>query len=73
MSEMDLGRTIYAIMEKKMMKQAAVARAAGYTPKSFNAILRKRKIIRPEDVVRICKALEVSPNSLFGWEDGPAA
>ncbi len=64
---MTLQETIYSIMANKKMKQSLVAQAAGYDPKTFNAMLRKRKVIKPEDILRICKALEVSPNDLFGW------
>lgn len=59
---------IYDIMAEKKMKQSSVARGAGYSPKAFNAMLRGRKVIRLEDVPRICASLEVSPNTLFGWE-----
>ena len=56
---------IYKIIDEKCLKQSAVARAAGYDPKKFNALLRGRKMTS-EDVVPICKALGVTPNELFG-------
>lgn len=65
---MKLVDRIYLIMESKNMKQSAVARAAGYSPKMFNAILRERKILRAEDIAKICLALDVSPNELFGFQ-----
>ncbi len=70
---MTLQETIYSIMASKKMKQSLVAQAAGYDPKIFSAMLRKRRIIKPEDISRICKALEVTPNELLGWEDEPVA
>lgn len=47
---------IYKIIDEKCLKQSAVARAAGYDPKKFNALLRGRKKMTSEDVVPICKA-----------------
>ena len=52
---------IYKIIDEKCMKQSAVARAADYDPKKFNALLRGRKKMTSEDVVPICKALGVTP------------
>ena len=63
---------IYKIIDEKCLKQSAVARAAGYDPKKFNALLRGRKRLTSDDVVPICKALGVTPNELFGI-DHPAA
>ena len=34
--------TIYKVIDEKCLKQSAVARAAGYEPKVFNAMLRGR-------------------------------
>ncbi|UNI72456.1 MAG: Cro/C1-type HTH DNA-binding domain protein [Chaetfec virus UA24_244] len=66
---MTLQENIYNIMANKKMKQSLVARAAGYDPKTFNAMLRKRKAIKSDDILHICKALEVTPNVLFSWEE----
>ena len=57
---------IYKIIDEKCLKQSAVARAAGYDPKKFNALLRGRKRLTSDDVVPICKALGITPNELFG-------
>lgn len=54
--------TIYKVIDEKCLKQSAVARAAGYEPKVFNAMLRGRKRMTSDDVVPICKALGVTPN-----------
>lgn len=58
--------TIYKVIDEKCLKQSAVARAAGYEPKVFNAMLRGRKRMTSDDIVPICKALGVTPNELFG-------
>lgn len=46
---------IYKIIDEKCLKQSAVARAAGYDPKKFNALLRGRKILTSDDVVPILR------------------
>lgn len=65
---MELADRIYEIIEEKHLKQSSIATAAGFTPKIFNSMLRKRKMIRPEHIVPICKALGVTPNELFGFD-----
>lgn len=65
----DFTETIYKIMAEKKMNQSAVARAAGFSPKTFNAMLRGRKIVRQEFITPICRALEVTPNELFGYKE----
>lgn len=66
---MDFAETIYKIMAQKHMNQSAVARAAGFHPKTFNAMLRGRKVVRQEFILPICQALGVSPKELFGYEE----
>lgn len=65
---MTVAENIYKIIEEKSLIQAGVAEKAGYTPKSFNDMLRGRKLILADDVLRICKALDITPNELFGFE-----
>lgn len=60
---------IYSVLRQKKMNQSAVARAAGFSPKEFNNMLRGRKLIRMDDVTPICRALEVTPNELFGYKE----
>lgn len=63
---MGVSENIYKIMKDKKMKQSAVARAAYMDPKEFNAILKRRKLLREEHIPMICAALEITPNELFG-------
>ncbi len=53
-------------IEKKGLKQKAVAERAGYSPKKFSDMLNNRSIIRSSDILKISKALDVTPNDLFG-------
>ena len=70
---MTVSERIYKIMESKCMNQSAVARAAGFTPKAFNNMLRGRKTIKTEYLLSICDALSVTPNELFGLADDARA
>ncbi|WP_414626949.1 helix-turn-helix domain-containing protein [Gemmiger sp.] len=54
---MQVTDTITKIISDRCMKQSAVARAAGYTPKQFNDLPHGRKRFTADDVVPICKAL----------------
>lgn len=69
---MDIQARIYQVIEEKCLKQSAIAVAAGFTPKSFNALLRKRKAVRPEYIGPICAALGITPNYLFGFDEKEA-
>ncbi|MCD8085776.1 MAG: helix-turn-helix transcriptional regulator [Clostridiales bacterium] len=70
---MDIRDRIYSYLESNNLSQAAVARAAGLTPKQFNDILKGRATLHPEYVVPICKAMRCTPNELFGYgeEESP--
>ena len=69
---MPVTQTINQIITDRCLKQAAVARAAGYTPKQFNDLLKGRKRFTADDVVPICKALSITPNELFRYSKHPA-
>ncbi len=70
---MIVSEVIYKVIDEKCMKQSAVARAAGYDPKVFNAMLKGRKRMTSDDVVPICKALGITPNELFGIDPKKSA
>lgn len=53
------------IIEERGLKQCAVAKKAGYSIQTFNAMLNGRRIIKPIDVLAIATALDVTPNDLF--------
>lgn len=58
---------IYNYMARHHMNQAAVARAAGFTPAKFNDMLRGRIRILAAHINPSCKALRCRPNELFGY------
>lgn len=55
------------IINERGLKQKAVGEKAGYTERQFSNILCGRKRIEPDDVKRICDALNVTPNDLYGF------
>lgn len=54
------------IIELRGLKQRVVAERAGFSVQQFSALLNHRKVIKDTDVVAIARALEVTPNDLFG-------
>lgn len=66
---MSVPERILGIIEEKNMCQSRVARRADIDPKLFNAMLHGRKIIRPEHINPICRALGVTPNDVFLGDD----
>lgn len=66
---MSVGEIIREMIRDKGFKQYVIARKIGMDAKIFNAMLNNRKIIRAEDLILICKAIECSPNQLLGYEE----
>lgn len=62
-----LSGRICEIMRQKKMKQSLIAVTAGYDAKMFNRMLRGKRRIDANDVIKIARALEISPNELFGY------
>lgn len=57
---------IKKIIARRGLKQKVVAELAGFSVQQFSALLNHRKVIKDVDVVAIARALEVTPNELFG-------
>lgn len=57
------------IIRDKGLKQCVVAEWAGYHPKTFSNLLNGRKVITDLDVQKISRALNATPNQLFGILD----
>lgn len=56
------------IIKDRGLKQNAVAIKAGYNPKTFNALINGKKIMRETDIYKIAIALDVTPNQLFNYQ-----
>lgn len=59
-------QNVLKIIQDTGVKQCVIAERAGYTKQQFNGMLNGRKIIKAMDVLRIARALNVTPNELFG-------
>ncbi len=66
---MSVADNIYKIIKEKMLVQSAVAIKAGYDAKTFNNMLKGRKLILADDIVKISRALDVTPNELYGYDE----
>lgn len=67
-----LATNIELIIENKGLKKKSVAVKAGYTKQQFSNLINGRKTIKPEDIIKIAMALEVTPNDLFGFSNKTA-
>lgn len=56
------------IMESGM-KQKVVAERAGFTEQMMTDMLNGRKVIKAEFIPAFCRALGVTPNRLFRWDE----
>ena len=56
---------IRRIIDAKGIKQKAVASRAGYSEKTFSAMMNGRRTIKADDILKIANALSVEPNALF--------
>lgn len=67
-----LATNIELIIEDKGLKKKSVAVKAGYSQQQFSNLINGRKTIKPEDIIKIAMALEVTPNDLFGFSNKTA-
>lgn len=61
-----VANNIRKILDDRGLKQKAIAEKAGYSEKQFSNLLCERKKMNPEDILKIAKVLEVTPNDLYG-------
>ena len=54
------------ILREKGMKQKHLAEKADISEKTMSAMMNGRREIHHEEIVRICNAIEVTPNDLYG-------
>ena len=64
---------IARILNEKGLKQAAVAKKAGYSMQVFCNIVNDYRNILPQDIMRIASALEVEPIELLNKEKSKGA
>ena len=59
---------IKRVIEEKCLKQASIAKQAGYTVQQFSAMVNGRKLVKDTDIDKIATALNVDTNELFKKE-----
>lgn len=64
---------IRSCIREKGMVQGIVAERAGFTQKQFSDMLHGRKTIMAEYMPDIAKALGVSINKIYGWNEEKAS
>lgn len=62
-----VGDKINEIIKAKHLKQSAVGQAAGYDIRRFNDLIHGRRRITADDIIPICKVLDITPNELFEY------
>lgn len=60
-----IGNQLYTIRKSAGLTQAEVAEAAGLSDRTYADIERGSVNMRTETVLRICKALQITPNDIF--------
>ena len=60
-----MGKRIARRRKELGMTQDEVAEKAGLTPQTVSSAERGTKALRPENIVRLCQALKVTPNDLL--------
>ena len=60
-----IGNQLYTIRKSAGLTQAYVAEAAGLSDRTYADIERGSVNMRTESVLRICKALQITPNDIF--------
>lgn len=61
-----VAENVERIIREKGLKKRSVAEKANFTPNEFSAMLHGRKLILAEHVIALARALDQSPNDLYG-------
>lgn len=69
-TEQAIVTSIKNVIKVKGFKQKAVAERAGFNQRAFSDMLHGRKTMKAVDMAAIARALDVTPNELFGIDTG---
>ena len=61
----EIGNRLYAARKRKGLSQAEVAEKAKLSDRTYADIERGKVNMRVETAIRICEALQITPNDLF--------
>lgn len=64
-----IGNNLYEIRNKKLMSRAEVAEKANLSDRTYADIERGSVNMRIETVLKICDALNITPNDIFVTEE----
>lgn len=64
-SNMPVAGRLKEVIEEKSLKQAAVAKKAGYKAQELNDMLKGRRLIKACDVPNIAKVLHVKVDEIY--------
>lgn len=65
-TEIDLANRIRAIINERGLKQKFIAEHMDISPKKLSDMLNGHMRIYPEGIFKICSALGVTPNDIYG-------
>lgn len=60
-----VANNIKRILEETGTKHKKAAELCGYNAQTFSAMLNGRKTIKTEDIIALCRGLNVEPNDLY--------
>ena len=66
-----LRHVVKAQMKASGIKQGYIAQNCDYDPTFFSNILNGYRALRPEDIDKICRGLDITPDQAFGWDPIP--
>ena len=69
----EIGTKLLSIRKSTGLTQAEVAELAGLSDRTYADIERGSVNMRAETILRICKALHITPNEIFTEKDSPLA
>ncbi len=69
----EIGNRLYSIRKSLGLTQAEVAEASGLSDRAYADIERGSVNMRTESVLKICQALNITPNDLFVKNEKDAA
>lgn len=58
-------QNIKNIIEQRGYKKKVIAEKMGYKENQFSDLLNGRRIVRLDDIIKLCDLLEVQPNELI--------
>lgn len=58
-------QNIKNIIEQKGYKKKVIAEKMGYKENQFSDLLNGRRLVRLDDIIKLCELLEVQPNDLI--------